>query len=78
MNRINSYQNGCVGSMSLAMNSVIVGDHPVLLDEPVEEVDVIVVEVNVGHMDVDELVNVELVVQVVRFVNHEICGSCVL
>ena len=40
--------------------------------------DVNVVEVNVGHMDVDELVDVELVVQVIEFINPEICGSCIL
>ena len=52
---------------------VIAGNHQVRVDELVEEVDVDVV-----HLDVVELVDVELVVQVIGFVNQEICESCVL
>ena len=57
------------------MDSVIADNHQVRVDEPVEEVDVNVVEVNVGHMDVDGLVDVELVVQVIGFINQDICES---
>ena len=45
------------------MASVIVDNHQVLVDEPVEEVDV-------GHLDVVELVDVELVLQVVQYANQ--------
>ena len=42
--------------------------HQVLVNEPVEEV-------GVGHLDVVELVDVELVVQVIGFINQAICES---
>ena len=43
--------------MSLTMDSVIADNHQVLVDEPVEEVGVNVVEVNVGHLGVVELID---------------------
>ena len=39
--------------------------HQVLVHEPVDEVDV-------GHLDVDELVNVEMIVTVIRHADQEI------
>ena len=47
------------------MTSIIADNHPVLLDEPVDNVDVDVVKVNVV-----ELVDVELVVQVVQYASQ--------
>ena len=52
------------------MDSVIVDNHPVLASKHVEEVDV-----NVDHLDVVELVDVELVV---GMSNQGTCDSCVL
>ena len=53
------------------MNPAIADNRPVLLGEPVGNV-------VVDHLDVDELVDVELVVQVIEFINPGICGSCIL
>ena len=52
------------------MDSVIVGDHPVIASRHVEEVDV-----NVDHVDVGDVFYVELVV---GMSNQRTCDSCVL
>ena len=57
------------------VDSVIVANHPLLVNRLVVEVVVNVVNVNVGHLDVVELVDVELVVGVS---NQGTCDSCVL
>ena len=62
-------------STKLMVDSVIVDNHPLLVNRLVVEVVVNVVNVNVGHLDVVELVDVELVV---GMSNQGTCDSCVL
>ena len=52
--------------MGLTMNRAIADNRPVLLREPVEIVDV-------DHLDVDELIDVELVVNGTGCANAPIC-----
>ena len=61
---------GCAGPMILTMDSVIADNHPVLANEHVVEVDV-----NAGHLDVGDVVDVELVV---GMSNQGTRDSCVL
>ena len=56
----------CVGPVSLGVNDIGTDNRKVHVDQLVEEVDV-----SGGHLDVIDLVAVELVVQVVGLVNHE-------
>ena len=57
------------------MDSVVIDNHPALVNRLVVEVVVNVVNVNAGHLDVVELVDVELMV---GMSNQGTCDSCVL
>ena len=57
------------------VDNVIVDNRPLLANRLVVEVVVNVVNVNVGHLDVVELVDVELMVEMS---NHGTCDSGVL
>ena len=56
----------CVGPVNLDVNDIGTDNRKVRVDKLGEEVDV-----SVGHLDVVDLVAVELVVQVIGLVNHE-------
>ena len=57
------------------MNKIMVDNHPLFVRRLVVAVVVNVVNVNVGHLDVVELVDVELMV---GMSNQGTCDSCVL
>ena len=57
------------------MDNVVIDNHPLFVSRLVVEVVMNAVNVNVGHLDVVELVDVELMV---GMSNQGTCDSCVL